>query len=537
MCFAKRPNVEQARRLNLSDAKQKCRVHLDAPSWCVVQQVAPYTLDALREAPERRASSTAKRGRFDTGLKDQEGMTQTLTQPLHLASAYAPRCRFCASPLSHTFVDLGTSPLCQRHVTPQKFNHAESFYPLHVYVCGKCFLVQLPEYVAREEIFDGEYAYFSSFSDTMLKHAQAYVEMMIARFGFDAKSKVVELASNDGYLLQYFVQKGVPCLGIEPTANTATAAEKKGVRSLVKFFGVQTAKEVVASEGHANLILGNNVLAHVPDINDFVGGMKVLLAPGGVITMEFPQLLKLIENNYWDTIYHEHFSYLSFTTVEKIFAHHGLTLFDVEEIDTHGGSIRIFARHAEMPNPSTPSPGTPGEGRGEGSSANWHRSEISKEPSPQHSPMNTWARGQERVAAMKAREEAAGHFDLDYYNRFAERVKESKRQIVEFFIKVKREGKSVAGYGAPGKGNTLLNYCGIRTDFLDYTADRSPVKQGNFLPGTRIPIVPPERIRETRPDYLFILVWNLKDEVMKQMSFIREWGGKFVVPMPELEVL
>jgi len=361
--------------------------------------------------------------------------------------------------------------------------------------------------------------------------------MMIARFGFNEKSKVVELASNDGYLLQYFVKRGVPCLGIEPTANTAAAAEKKGVRSLVKFFGVQTAKEIVASEGPANLILGNNVLAHVPDINDFVGGAKILLAPGGVITMEFPQLLKLIENNYWDTIYHEHFSYLSFTTVEKIFAHHGLTLFDVEETIMHGGSIRIFAKHAGAPGPTSPSPGTPGEGRGEDSSAIATSFPVSKEPSPQPSPTGTWERGQTRVAAMKAREESAGHFDLDYYNRFAERVKESKRQILEFFIAAKREGKNVAGYGAPGKGNTLLNFCGIRTDFLDYTADRSPVKQGNFLPGTRMPIVSPDKIRESKPDYLFILVWNLKDEVMKQMSFIREWGGKFVVPMPSLEIL
>lgn len=418
-----------------------------------------------------------------------------------ITNAYSPRCRFCAHTLSHTFVDLGTSPLCQRHVTPAQYNHAESFYPLHVYVCEKCFLVQLPEYVAREEIFDGDYAYFSSFSDTMLKHAENYVDRMTARFGFNSKSKVVELASNDGYLLQYFVKRGVPCLGIEPTANTAAAAEKKGVRSLVKFFGVKTAKEVLAAEGPANLILGNNVLAHVPDINDFVGGMKVLLAPGGVITVEFPQLLKLIENNYWDTVYHEHFSYLSLTTVEKIFAHHGLSVFDVEETIMHGGSIRVFAKHAQ-----TPSPGIQPD-------------------------------GEKRVAAMIQREADAGHFDLAYYNRFAERVKESKRQIVEFFIKAKREGKTVAGYGAPGKGNTLLNFCGIRTDFLDYTADRSPVKQGNFLPGTRIPIVGPEKIKETKPDYLFILVWNLKDEVMKQMSYVREWGGKFVVPMPSLEVL
>jgi SAM-dependent methyltransferase len=410
--------------------------------------------------------------------------------------ANQPKCRFCATPLEHTFVDLGTSPLCQRHVTPARFNHAESFYPLHVYVCDKCHLVQLPEYCAREEIFDAEYGYFSSFSDTMLKHAEAYVNMMMPRFGLGSKSKIVELASNDGYLLQYFVKAGVPVLGIDPTANTAAAAEKKGVRTLVKFFGVETAKAVRAAEGPANLILGNNVLAHVPDINDFVGGMKVLLAPGGVVTMEFPQLLHLIEQKYWDTIYHEHFSYLSFTTVEKIFAAHGLTLFDVDEISTHGGSIRIYAKHADDAN----------------------------------KPIDA------RVAAMKAKEKAAGHFDLSYYTNFGERVKESKRALLEFLIEAKRAGKSIACYGAPGKGNTLLNYCGIRTDFVDYTVDRSPHKQGNFLPGTRIPIHSPDKIRETKPDYLLLLPWNLKDEIMKQMADIRSWGGKFVVPIPEVKV-
>jgi SAM-dependent methyltransferase len=381
-------------------------------------------------------------------------------------------------------------------VTPARFNHAEAFYPLHVYVCEKCFLVQLPEYVAREEIFDAEYGYFSSFSDTMLKHASAYVEMMCGRFGLGEKSKVVELASNDGYLLQYFVQRKVPVLGIDPTANTAAAAEKKGVPTLVKFFGKQTATEVLKEQGPANLILGNNVLAHVPDINDFVGGMKILLAPGGVVTMEFPQLLHLIEQSYWDTIYHEHFSYLSFTTVEAIFAKHGMTLFDVQDIDTHGGSIRIFAKHTD---------------------------DSSKKIEPS-------------VGAMKEKEKKAGHFDLKYYSAFGERVKESKRGILEFLISAKRAGKSVAGYGAPGKGNTLLNYCGIRTDFLDYTVDRSPHKQGNFLPGTRIPIHSPDVVRQTKPDYLFILPWNLREEIMKQMSYVREWGGKFVVPIPEVQV-
>ncbi len=411
-------------------------------------------------------------------------------------SAQSPVCRFCGTPLKHTFVDLGTSPLCQRHVTPELFNHAESVYPLHVYVCGECKLVQLPQYVAREEIFDGDYAYFSSFSQTMLDHAKAYVEKVSSRFGLNAGSRVVELASNDGYLLQYFVQRGVPCLGIEPTANTAAAAEKKGVKSLVKFFGKETATQVRRDFGSVDLLLGNNVLAHVPDINDFVGGQKILLGERGVVTMEFPVLSKLIENNYFDTVYHEHFSYLSFTTVEKIFAAHGLVLFNVEDIETHGGSIRIYARHAE---------------------------DTSK-------PIS------ENVAVVKKREEEAGHYDMAYYENFGEKVRETKRQILSFLIDAKRQGKRVAAYGAPGKGNTLLNYCGIRADFIDYTVDRSPHKQKNFLPGTRIPILPPSEIDKTKPDYLFILVWNLKDEVMKQMAHIRQWGGKFVVPLPQVEV-
>ncbi len=406
-------------------------------------------------------------------------------------------CRFCAQPLRHTFVDLGTSPLCQRHVTPARFDHAESIYPLHVYVCADCFLVQLPAYVAREEIFDAEYGYFSSFSETWLKHAENYVQMMIPRFGLGADSRVVEIASNDGYLLQYFKRAGVPVLGVEPTENTAEIAIKNGIPSLTLFFGHETARAVRASEGPADLILGNNVLAHVPDINDFVGGIKILLGPSGVVTMEFPQLLHLIERNYWDTIYHEHFSYLSFTTVEKVFEHHGLVMFDVDDLSTHGGSIRIYARHAN------------------------------DSAKPVHA----------RVLAMRERERKAGHFDLAYYRNFGERVKESKRAILEFLIAAKRQGKQIAAYGAPGKGNTLLNYCGIRTDMIDYTVDRSPHKQGNFLPGTRIPIHGPDMIRETKPDYLFLLPWNLKDEIVRQMADIRSWGGKFVVPIPTVQVI
>jgi hypothetical protein len=405
-------------------------------------------------------------------------------------------CRFCAAPLVHTFVDLGTSPLCQRHVTPEQFNRAEAFYPLHVYVCDRCWLVQLPEYVAPEQIFDSQYAYFSSYVGALLENARTYADLMTPRFGLSAKSRVVEIASNDGYLLQYFVKKGIPVLGIEPTANTAAEGEKKGVPAIVKFFGRKTAAEVRATHGPADLLLGNNVLAHVPDINDFVAGLKTLLAPRGVITMEFPQLLHLIAQNYFDTIYHEHFSYLSFTTVETIFAKHSLTLFDVDEVPLHGGSIRIYACHAD---------------------------DATKPVEP-------------RVKAMKDREAKAGHSRLDYYLGYGEQVKATKRKLVSFLIDAKNRGKSIAAYGAPGKSTTLLNYCGIGTDFIDYTVDRSPHKQGNFMPGTRIPIRHPDAISQTRPDYLLILPWNLREEIMSQMAHVREWECKFVVPIPEVKV-
>jgi SAM-dependent methyltransferase len=411
-------------------------------------------------------------------------------------SVHAPTCRFCSTPLVHTFVDLGTSPLCQRHVTPEHFDDAESFYPLHVYVCDHCFLVQLPNQVPREDIFDAEYGYFSSFSDSWLDHARRYVEYVTATFALDSNSRVVEIGSNDGYLLQFFVAKGIPALGIEPTANTAAAAVQKGVPTLVRFFGQETAEAVRQDAGAADLIIGNNVLAHVPEINDFVGGIKRLLADRGVVTMEFPLLLHLVGNNYWDTVYHEHFSYLSFTTVEKIFAAHELTVFDVQDLPTHGGSIRIFARHAE---------------------------DTSRPVAPS-------------VAAMKLREAEAGHFDLDYYQSFGQRVQQSKREILQFLIEAKTGGKTIAGYGAPGKGNTMLNYCGIRTDFVEYTVDRSPYKQGNFLPGSRIPIRHPDTILQTKPDYLLILAWNLKDEIMLQMGSILEWGGRFLVAMPRIEL-
>jgi hypothetical protein len=396
----------------------------------------------------------------------------------------------------HTFVDLRTSPLCQRHVTPAEYHRAETFYPLHVYICDRCWLVQLPEYVAPEQIFDDQYAYFSSYVDALLDNASNYADLMTARFGLNAKSWVVEVASNDGYLGQYFVKKGIPVLGVEPTANTAAEGVKKGVPSIQKFFGRKIATEMRASFGPADLLLGNNVLSHVPDINDFVGGLKTLLGPAGVITMEFPQLLHLIEQNYFDTIYHEHFSYLSFTTVEAIFAKHGLVLFDVDELPVHGGSIRIYARQAD---------------------------DATKAVGP-------------RVQAMKDREAKAGHARLDYYLGFGEKVKATKRKFVSFLVDAKNRGKSIAAYGAPGKSTTLLNYCGIGIDFIDYTVDRSPHKQGNFMPGTRIPIRHPDEIARTRPDYLLILPWNLREEIMTQMAHVREWGCKFVVPIPEVKV-
>jgi C-methyltransferase C-terminal domain/Putative zinc binding domain/Methyltransferase domain len=410
-----------------------------------------------------------------------------------IASPY--QCRFCDEPLRHTFVDLGMSPLCQTHIGPSQLSSSEPFYPLHSFVCPKCFLVQLPQHVAPKEIFE-EYAYFSSYSDTWLNHAKDYVEMIVPRLGLNARSLVVELASNDGYLLQYFKAKGIPVLGIEPAKNVAQFAIQKGIPSMTEFFGKALAYKLIAEGRRPNLVLGNNVLAHVPDINDFVGGMRVLLHEQGIITMEFPHLVRLIEENQFDTIYHEHFSYLSFTTVEQVFAAQGLKLFDVDELSTHGGSLRIYGCHAE---------------------------DASRTVS-------------QTVTALKAREVAWGICTLDRYLAFGRSVQATKRKILEFLIDAKGKGKSIAGYGAPGKGNTLLNYCGVRTDFLDYTVDRNPNKQGKYTPGTRIPIFPPEHVRETRPDFLFILPWNLKDEVMAQNAFIREWGGKFVVPIPEVKV-
>ena len=406
------------------------------------------------------------------------------------------KCRFCQAPLEETFVDLGMSPLCQDHVKPEELNRMEPFYPLHAYVCKNCFLVQLEEFVAPSAIFN-DYAYFSSYSDSWLRHVKSYTDQMVAKFPISSKSLVAELASNDGYLLQYFMEKGIPVLGIEPASNVAEYAIKtRGIRTEIKFFGTDTARQMVEKYGKADLLIGNNVLAHVPDINDFVSGMKNFLSKDGLITMEFPHLLRLVEGNQFDTIYHEHFSYLSFTTVEKIFQYHGLAMFDVEELPTHGGSIRIYAKHIE---------------------------DTTKDISS-------------RVGELLKKEKAAGMSSMNFYKDFEENVRSTKRKILEFLIQAKNNGKKIAGYGAPGKGNTLLNYCGVRTDFIDYTVDRNPHKQGNFLPGTLIPIYEPSKIKETKPDYVFILAWNLKEEIMESMSFIQEWGGKFVVPIPEVKV-
>ena len=404
-------------------------------------------------------------------------------------------CRLCGFPLSNTFVDLGSSPLCQRQIEPESWNDMEPFYPLHAYVCQSCFLVQLGEYVSPSTIFS-DYPYFSSFSKSWLQHARHYTDRMQQLMSLGPKSKVVEIASNDGYLLQFFAEKGVPVLGIEPAENVGKAAASKGIPTLARFFGTHTARYVLSEFGPADLLLGNNVLAHVPQLHDFVAGMKILLSDHGVITMEFPHLMQLIKHNQFDTIYHEHFSYFSFRSAEMLFAKHGLVVYDVEELLTHGGSLRIFARHVE----------------------------DSSRPA-------TMA-----VRKLKHLEETFGLTKLETYSTFQERVNETKRNLLHFLIAAKQSGKSVVGYGAPGKGNTLLNYCGIRTDFLEYTVDLSPHKQGRFLPGTRIPILHPDMISETRPDYVLVLPWNLEAEIVEQMAHVRTWGGQFVVPIPKLAV-
>jgi SAM-dependent methyltransferase len=404
-------------------------------------------------------------------------------------------CRFCGASVEAVFADLGMSPLANSFLPPERANGMEPFYPLRALVCSECFLVQLEEFQTPEHIFS-DYAYFSSYSSSWLEHSRRYAEQMIGRLGLGADSHVVEIASNDGYLLQFFHDRQIPVLGIEPAANVAKVALQKGIPTLVEFFGAETARSL-AGKSSADLLLGNNVLAHVPDLNDFVAGMQLLLKPGGVITVEFPHLLRLIEGNQWDTIYHEHFSYFSFLTVTRVFQAHGLRPFDVEELPTHGGSLRVYACHVE---------------------------DREKAES-------------QAAVELRERERAAGYEELDTYLGYGPRVEADKRKILSFLIDLKEQGLRVVGYGAPAKGNTLLNYCGVRRDFIDYTCDVNPHKQGHFLPGSHIPIRSPEAIIQDKPDVVLILPWNLKDEIVEQLSFIREWGGRFAARTPELTLL
>ena len=407
------------------------------------------------------------------------------------------RCRFCKADLHDVFIDLFHSPASNSFLTAEQLNVPETYYPLKVYTCRQCFLVQIEEYKKSDSIFDDNYVYFSSYSSTWLEHARRYVDMMTDRFNINGQSQVVEIASNDGYLLQYFVQKKIPVLGIEPTANTAEIAKTKGIESVVDFFGVRLASKLATDNRKADLLLGNNVLAHVPDIVDFTRGLKIALKDTGVITMEFPHLVKLMENNQFDTIYHEHFSYLSFTTVKTIFEAAGLVLFDVEEIPTHGGSLRIFARHAE-----------------------YHSLPVS-----------------ERVVTLLQQELEKGIKSAEYYAGFQQRALSIKISLLEFLTKQKSGNKKVAAYGAAAKGNTLLNYCGIKSDLIDFVVDANPNKQDKFLPGSHIPVVAESYLKQQKPDYVIIFPWNIKEEIQHQLSYIKEWGGKFVITIPEFQVL
>jgi SAM-dependent methyltransferase len=407
-----------------------------------------------------------------------------------------PECRLCGAPLRHTFLDLGVSPLANSYLKAELLGQPEMFFPLHARVCERCFLVQVDAFEPPQNIFS-DYLYFSSYSQSWLRHAEEYVAMITARLGLNAASQVVEVGSNDGYLLQHFLPRGIPVLGVDPAQNVAPKAREKGVPTVTKFFGTETARELLAEGKQADLILGNNVLAHTPALNDFVAGLKLLLKPSGVVTMEFPHLLRLIEDNQFDTIYHEHFSYYSFLTVRELFARHGLEIFDVDRLPTHGGSLRIYAHHAQ----------------------------------------DAGQRVVSSVEALLAAERSAGMCDLAIYTSFPQKAQAAKFGLLSFLARAKCEGKRIAGYGAPAKGNTLLNFCGIRTDFLDYTVDASPYKQGTFLPGTHIPVYAPAKIAETRPDYVLILPWNLRDEIAPQLAHIREWGGKMVIAIPRVEVL
>jgi hypothetical protein len=406
------------------------------------------------------------------------------------------KCRFCNTELHHTFIDLFNSPASNSFLNKEQLNEPETFYPLKVYTCHKCFLVQVDEYKKSGDIFNSEYVYFSSYSTSWLAHAKAYTEKMIGRFGYNGNSKVVEIASNDGYLLQYFVEKKVPVLGIEPTKNTAEVAISKGVDTITEFFGVSLATQLSSKGIKANLLLGNNVLAHVPDIIDFVGGMKILLAPDGVITMEFPHLVQLVDQNQFDTIYHEHFSYLSFYTVKQIFESQGLEMFDVEEIPTHGGSLRIYAKHQE---------------------------DKTKDISV-------------NVEALLKKELAKGVNNLSYYEAFQQKAEKVKWDLLDFLVQKKRAGKKVAAYGAAAKGNTMLNYCGVKNDLISFVVDANPNKQNKFLPASHIPVVNEKVLQEEKPDFVLILPWNIKQEIIQQLSYIKDWNSKFVTVIPELTI-
>ncbi len=406
-----------------------------------------------------------------------------------------PKCRLCGAELTRTFVDLGMSPLCESYVDPSRLDAPETFYPLHVRICESCLLVQLPAYVAGEDIFS-DYAYFSSYSDSWVAHARNYAQMMIGRLGLTPGSLVTEVASNDGYLLQHFLARDIPVLGVEPAANVAEVARGRGIRTVVEFLGTETGQQIAGQYGRADLVAGNNVFAHVPDIRGFAAGLRALVKDSGVVTLEFPHLLRLIERRQYDTIYHEHYSYLSLRTAAQALDSAGLRVVDVDELSTHGGSLRVYARPAES----------------------------AGEPTP-------------RVKEVLAQEEAAGLHTVAGHLGFAREVLQIKSDLLNFLLTAAADGRSVAGYGAPGKGNTLLNHCGIRSDLLAYTVDRSPWKQARFLPGTHIPIHAPERLAETRPDYILVLPWNLREEISKQLEYVREWGGRLVIPIPELEIV
>jgi SAM-dependent methyltransferase len=405
-------------------------------------------------------------------------------------------CRLCGAELKQLVTDLGMQPLCESYISSESLDAMEPFYPLKAYVCGNCYLVQVLDFVSGEHIYS-HYAYFSSYSDSWLRHIQEYVAKAIDRFDLTSASQVVELASNDGYLLQYMAERNIPVLGVEPAANVAKTAIDKGIPTVVEFFGVDAAVKLLEQGMRADLLIGNNVLAHVPDLNDFIAGIKLLLADEGVVTIEVPSLDSMFRNNQFDTIYQEHYTYFSFVSITRAFEKHGLIVFDVEKIWTHGGSMRVYARHKHD-----------------------HSKHVTK-----------------AVTDMLSDEIAAGYDDLATYQQFGEQVKETKRKLLSFLIEAKSKGATIAAYGAPGKGNTLLNYCGIREDFIDYTVDRNPFKHGKYLPGTRIPIFTPAKLAETKPDYILILPWNIRDELLEQLDYARDWGAKFIIPIPEVEVL